>query len=103
VGAMAYLLFVLLYFPCISATAALARESSRNWAIFSVIWTTGLAYVVAVIFYQAATWAKHPASSANWVIGLSLLLAGVLWGIKFYARGSNIPSPALNNPHCSVK
>ncbi len=88
VGAMAYLLFVLLYFPCISATAALARESSRNWAIFSVLWTTGLAYVVAVVFYQAATFAKHPVSSANWVIGLSLLLGGVLWGIKRYARES---------------
>jgi ferrous iron transport protein B len=88
VGAMAYLLFVLLYFPCISATAALARESSRNWAVFSVLWTTGLAYMVAVIFYQAATFAKHPISSANWVIGLTLLLASVLWGIKRYARES---------------
>lgn len=54
IGAVAYLLFVLLYFPCISATAALARESSKRWAFFSVAWTTGLAYVVAVVFYQAA-------------------------------------------------
>lgn len=84
-AAMAYLLFVLLYFPCISATAALARESSKKWAVFSVSWTTGLAYIVAVIFYQAATWFQHPMSSFNWILSLSLLLAGVLWGIKYYS------------------
>jgi ferrous iron transport protein B len=99
VGAMAYLLFVLLYFPCISATAALARESSRNWALFSVLWTTGLAYVVAVIFYQAATWARHPASSAYWVLGLCMCLAGVLWGIQYYARETSGTLSTLSDAH----
>ncbi len=55
IGAMAYLLFVLLYFPCISTTAAMVRELNRRWTVFSVIWTTGIAYCVAVAFYQIAT------------------------------------------------
>lgn len=85
-GAMAYLLFVLLYFPCISATAALARESSPRWALFSVSWTTGLAYIVAVIYYQIATWAQHPMTSLSWSLGLGLLFCSVLWAIRRYAN-----------------
>lgn len=82
VGAMAYLLFVLLYFPCISAVAAMWRESSFGWAAFSAVWTTSLAYVVATIFYQAVTWSRHPLSSCVWVFGLSLLVVVVLMVIK---------------------
>src|SRR5690606_11931641 len=64
VGAFAYLLFILLYFPCISTMAAMLRELHRGWAIFSAFWTTGVAYTVAVVFYQAATFARHPLSSS---------------------------------------
>ncbi len=70
IGAFAYLLFVLLYFPCISTTAAMLRELHRGWSIFSICWMTGIAYGVAVIFYQAATWSRHPFSSFLWVSGL---------------------------------
>jgi ferrous iron transport protein B len=52
IGAIAYLLFVLLYFPCVSTVAVMWRELGRYWAGFSVLWTTSLAYAVAVIFYQ---------------------------------------------------
>lgn len=90
IGAMAYLLFVLLYFPCISATAVLAKESSRRWAVFSVMWSTGLAYLAAVVFYQTATWLVHPLTSLSWILSLSLLLTVVLWRIKCYA-----PDPLL--------
>ena len=77
-GAMAYLLFVLLYFPCVSATAAMLRESSRRWTIFSVIWTTGLAYAVAVVFYQAATFMRHPAASTLWILSLVFIFIATL-------------------------
>lgn len=55
IGAMAYLLFVLLYFPCVSTTVAMLRELNRAWSVFSVVWTTGIAYGIAVLFYQIAT------------------------------------------------
>jgi len=95
VGAIAYLLFVLLYFPCISAVAAMVRESSGRWACFSVVWTTGLAYIVAVVFYQTATFFRHPASSAGWIAGLLGLLAATLWLIKWYANGDQA---VINKP-----
>lgn len=58
-AAMAYLLFVLLYFPCVSTTAAMLRELHRGWVVFSVVWTTGMAYIVAVGFYQIATFIQR--------------------------------------------
>ncbi|MDD1610927.1 MAG: Fe(2+) transporter permease subunit FeoB, partial [Methylococcaceae bacterium] len=39
-GAFAYLLFILLYAPCVAATAAIYRETNRNWTLFVVFWTT---------------------------------------------------------------
>ncbi len=79
IGAMAYLLFVLLYFPCVSTTAAMLREVHRGWAIFSVLWATITAYCVAVGFYQIATMTRHPVSSSLWTIGVAgVLLLSVL-------------------------
>jgi ferrous iron transport protein B len=86
IGAMAYLLFVLLYFPCISTTAAMLRELNRAWTIFSVLWTTGIAYCVAVLFYQSATFARHPQSSSAWIGGIILVFASVIISARLYAR-----------------
>ena len=52
-GAYAYLLFVLLYFPCVAAVAAIYKELGLGWALFSCVYQTTLAWTVAVIFYQA--------------------------------------------------
>jgi len=54
IGAFAYLLFVLLYFPCISTMAAMQREVGKGWAYFSMLWSTGIAYCAATLFYQFA-------------------------------------------------
>ena len=37
-AAYSYLIFVLLYIPCISVMGAIARESSRGWMGFSILW-----------------------------------------------------------------
>lgn len=82
VGAVAYLLFVLLYFPCISTTAAMLRELNRAWTWFSVIWTTLVAYGVAVGFYQIATFAQHRMTSLMWVVGIVVVFAGVIAAMR---------------------
>ncbi|MCC3527112.1 MAG: Fe(2+) transporter permease subunit FeoB [Microcoleus sp. PH2017_22_RUC_O_B] len=81
-AAFAYLLFVLLYFPCVSATAALYRETNLGWTIFAGAWTTGLAYWAAVLYYQIATYAEHPESSLIWVVRLVIAMALTLVGLK---------------------
>jgi ferrous iron transport protein B len=55
VAVVAYLIFILLYFPCISVFAAIKQEIGIKWAIFSAVWSTSLAYIVAAIFYQVAS------------------------------------------------
>lgn len=77
IGAFSYLLFVLLYFPCVSTTAAILRELDYRWALFSILWMTAVAYGTAVIFYQAATWAQHSLTSLLWVLGVVSVFSGV--------------------------
>jgi len=51
--AYAFLLFVLIYFPCIATIAAIKHESgSWRWAIFAACYTTLLAWVVSAVVYQ---------------------------------------------------
>ncbi|WP_035984735.1 Fe(2+) transporter permease subunit FeoB [Leptolyngbya sp. KIOST-1] len=79
VGAFAYLLFVLMYFPCVAAMGAVYRETNAGWTAFVGLWTTGLAYWSAVLFYQVMTFSRHPASSAAWVGGLiAVAIAAIL-------------------------
>lgn len=51
-AAYAYLLFVLLYFPCISVFAVIVNEIGKSWAVASALWSTVIAYSVAVLFFQ---------------------------------------------------
>lgn len=54
-SALAFLVFVLLYFPCIATLAAIIRETG-NWryGLFSLLYNTGLAWIVAMITYNIA-------------------------------------------------
>lgn len=51
--AYAFMVFVLLYFPCIATIAAIARETgSWKYAWFTIIYNTALAYAMALLIYQ---------------------------------------------------
>ncbi len=55
VQAYSFMLFTLLYVPCLSTVAVLKSESkSWKFAIISVAWSIGLAWVASFIFYQSA-------------------------------------------------
>ncbi len=51
-AAYSYLLFILLYFPCLSVIAAINKELNVRWAVFSVFWSTFIGYALAVTYYQ---------------------------------------------------
>ena len=54
---LAYMVFVLLYFPCIATFAAIRQESkSWRWACFSAVYTVCVAWAVAYGIYHAALW-----------------------------------------------
>jgi len=82
IGAFAYLLFILLYFPCVAATGAMIRETSVGWGLLGIGWTTGLAYATAVIFYQLATISQHPTQSIIWVVSLLAILTATIYAFK---------------------
>jgi len=85
-GAFAYLLFILLYAPCVTATAAIYRETNMAWTIFVVCWTTGIAYLTATVFYQTMTYARHPFYSLAWINGLLMAFALVWLGLWLTGR-----------------
>jgi len=49
--AFSFMLFILIYFPCIAALAAIKKESgSWKWALFSIVYNTSLAWLVFYCF-----------------------------------------------------
>ena len=55
-SAYCYLLFILLYFPCIATVVAVKNETgSWGWASFVAVYTTALAWVVSAVVYQVGT------------------------------------------------
>ena len=51
--AFSYIIFVLFYFPCVATIAAIRRESGEwKWALFTIVYTTSLAWVASFLVYQ---------------------------------------------------
>jgi ferrous iron transport protein B len=55
---------------------AIARESSRGWMGFSVLWGLNIAYSLSTLFYQVASYSQHPRYSLTCI--LSVVLFNVL-------------------------
>ncbi len=50
---ISFVAFILLYFPCIATITAIGKESgSWKWGAFTILYTTGLAWLVSFIIYQ---------------------------------------------------
>jgi len=79
-GAFAYLLFILLYIPCVSTMAAIRQEANVKLMWFSILWSFMVAYASAVVFYQLATFKVHPEQSLVWSLGI-LFFIGTTMGI----------------------
>lgn len=97
VGAVAYLLFILMYFPCVAVMAAVYRETNLRWTAFVAFWTTGLAYLSATCFYQLATFARHPGFSIAWLSGSALFAISVVAVMRYLGKeqqAAAVPIPA---------
>ena len=55
-SALAFLVFILLYFPCIATIAAIGAEAGWKWATAAVAYNTVLAWVVAWAVYRLFMW-----------------------------------------------
>ena len=85
-GAFSYLLFILLYMPCVATMGVIYKEIGAGWAVFSTAWSVVTAYGAAVLCYQIGTFAGHPLPSALWIAGVALVAAGAFYGLIVWGR-----------------
>lgn len=86
IGAYAYLLFVLLYIPCVSTMAVIRQEANKRLMWVSVVWSFVIAYTAAVLFYQSATFFSHPTQTICWFVGMLVSLITVIGVFYFTSR-----------------
>jgi ferrous iron transport protein B len=77
-AAFAYLIFILLYTPCVAAMGAYVKEFGQKYARFIAVWTMGLAYGGATLYYQVTHFAQHPMTSAAWIAAI-LAICAIVW------------------------
>ncbi len=87
-AALCYLVFVLLYAPCVAVMGAIAKEAGARWMLLVFCWATGLAYVTASVLYQVGTFLEHPGFSTLWIIGSLAAFAVFVVGLKSFGRRS---------------
>lgn len=90
-GAYAYLVFILLYVPCVSTMAVIRQEANRNYMWFSIAWSFIVAYISAVLIYQLATYTSHPQQSFLWVsliVAIIIMLGAIIRRLSF--GGENV-------------
>ncbi|CAM3941089.1 Ferrous iron transport protein B [Vibrio aerogenes CECT 7868] len=72
-AAFSYLVFILLYTPCVAALGAYVREFGTKYTKFIALWTFGLAYCLATLINQVANFGGHPLKSSVWIV---MIVAG---------------------------
>ncbi len=87
-SAYAYLLFILIYFPCIATVSAVYRESGWFIAVTQVVYMTLLAWIVSVLFFQV--FSGH---SPIWISAALLLLSLIV--LVFFITGKIIRKKAI--------
>ena len=80
----AYMLFILLYIPCVATIAVIAKEAGKAWAVIASVWCVSIAYVSAVVCYQSMTILQHPFSSCIWIMSMLGCIAGIIYLIAKY-------------------
>jgi ferrous iron transport protein B len=85
-AAFCYLVFVLLYAPCVAVLGAITKEAGLLWMVLVFSWCTGLAYAVATVIYQAGTFVSHPLFSSVWIFAMISILAISIANLKKLAH-----------------
>lgn len=95
IAAFSYILFVLLYMPCVATLGAIYKEAGGFWAFFSAMWNTVIAYGLAVICFQLGTFSNHPQSSLLWILLMAALIAAGAMGLTALAKRQMRPPANL--------
>lgn len=102
VAAFAYIVFVLLYMPCVATLGAIYKEAGSFWAFFAATWNTLIAYSLAVVVFQLGSFTLHPLSSSLWAAFAILLCTGGTIALFYLAKKQMKPPanliPTVNLP-----
>jgi ferrous iron transport protein B len=93
-AAFSYLVFILLYAPCVAVIAAMHKESGLKWAGLVFGWTTLVGYIAATMVYQVGSFSAHPQFSTAWIGGLVVVLALAIFALKRVGRKA-VPSQLI--------
>jgi ferrous iron transport protein B len=85
-GAFSYLLFILLYTPCVAAMGAIKNEVGTRWAGFAGIWSFLLAYLMATLCFQIGNFFVAPLMASIYIVAALLCFTGVYLWLKRQGR-----------------
>ena len=102
-SAFAYMLFVLLYIPCASVIAAIAKEATRHWALLSMLWSLSIAYAVSVIAYQITYLGTTTVTSLLWIVSVLIYMALLIAAMKYIALRLKFTTPSNCVTNCYAK
>ncbi len=84
--AYAYLLFILIYFPCVAALGVVVREMGKGYGWLAMGYLTVLAWIVATLFYQVAI-----GHQLVWILVPILLMAGIIFAFRWLGSQNSFP------------
>ena len=85
-GAFSYLLFILLYMPCVATIGVIYKEIGSFWAIFSTVWSVVSAYSLAVLCYQLGSIMTNPTNSLMWIAIVTAACGACFVGLIVWGR-----------------
>ena len=81
-AAFCYLVFILLYAPCVAVLGAITKEAGWHWMLLVFGWSTGLAYITATVIYQIGTFTVNPLFSSIWIVSMLTILVVFIVNLK---------------------
>ncbi len=85
-AAFTYLVFILLYAPCVAVVGAMVRESGWRYAGLVFLWSTTVAYYVAGVIYQLGSFAQQPTYALTFIAAATAIMALFIVNLKKLGR-----------------
>jgi len=75
---IAYLLFILLYTPCVAVLAVIYRETNIKWTVFIGTWTLFTGFFFSIVYYQSTRLISNPGEAIGWLFFMFTLLIFII-------------------------
>lgn len=83
---IAYLIFVLLYTPCVAALGAVYREAGLKWTILVATWTFIIGWILATGYYQFHLLLSGSSSATIWLVSLAIALLALFMLLRWMGK-----------------